>query len=154
MFSNFLVTSSRSRCLLLLLGSLPVLRRPLPGGDTLGGLSSLGLNDPPAAPASSSILEYLYPSNAACGEKGNTSGVVHPCARAHSSAFIPFSRSLNDTQAFPSSAKIEAHSVNPFLAAISKAVSPSLFMWSTLRPKRRKERMRISIAVSFPTIEL
>ena len=51
--------------------------------------------------------------------------------------YWPCSRSRNEIQALPSRARIEAHSMKPFLAAISKAVNPSLFTWSTWKRKRK-----------------
>ena len=50
----------------------------------------------------------------------------------------------------PSTASVVAHWMKPFLAATISAVMPSLLAWSTFRPRRRKQRMSISMPTSLP----
>lgn len=80
-----------------------------------------------------------------------TSAMLQPLSLASCSAVIPVTGSRTETFALPSMASREAQATNPFLAATSRAVNPSLLTWLTFKPSLRKDRIRISMAASFPT---
>ena len=85
---------------------------------------------------------------------GSTSGVEQPRVLAHSSAVRPVTGSRTVTSARPSVANRAAHSRKPWRAATSRAVCRSALTWLILRPRRRKERIRIPMATSLPTCAL